>query len=200
LDHLVSGRHREALVGDLNEQFANGCSTFWYCRQVFAAIAIRAGKDLRDHPLLAVGTAIMIWGLVLAWVETTWWLYLWASNQWVYHWLLDKPEFLAHLWIFYGEPLNLLWCVGCVAVGWIIVRLHGARLVAMLTVAVIAELPLTFHWGWPWWLRASDLPLGLSVSVRMWSLIVLVGMPLSTLIGGLIAARGDQLQRRRSAS
>jgi hypothetical protein len=202
LDHLVSGRHRESLIGDLDEQFADRQSAVWYARQVVAAILIGVLRDIREHKLLAARAGMIGFGLVLAWVEVTWWLYLSAATRWINPRVSDSP-LLATLLFWYG-PLSELWCVGCLAMGWLVGRLHREQLAAMVAMSVIAQLPLTFWWGWPWWLRGFGRPAVYCGPhcgpMRFFALMCLVGMPLCTLIGGVLAARGVQLQRRQSLS
>jgi hypothetical protein len=197
LDHFTSGSHREALIGDLDEQFTYRQSAFWYLRQVLAAILIGVVRDVREHKVLAARAAMMSFVLVLAWVEFTWWLYLSAATKWIDPRVNDSPV-LAALLFWYG-PLTELWCLGCLAMGWLVGRLHREHLAAMVMVSVIAQLPLTFWWGWPWWLRAFEEPAvycGPNCGpMRLFALMCLVGMPLCTVIGGLSAARRVPLKR-----
>jgi hypothetical protein len=201
LERLAAGPHRESLIGDLDEQFASRQSAVWYVRQVVAAILIGVLQDIRDHKLFASRAALMSFGVVLAWVEFTWWLYLTVASRWINPLVNDSPVVSA-LFFWYG-PLTELWCAGCLVIGWVIGRLHREHLAAMVTMSVV-QLPLTFWWGWPWWLRGSEQPAVYCGPhcgpMRVFALMCLIGMPLCTLIGGLIAARGIQLQRRHSPS
>jgi hypothetical protein len=55
LAHFASDYQRDALVGDLIEQYQQGGSRFWYWKQVVAALVVAGAKVLR--PTLAVSVA-----------------------------------------------------------------------------------------------------------------------------------------------
>jgi hypothetical protein len=196
LEHLASGRRLESLIGDLDEQFADRQSATWYARQVAAAILIGVLDDIRDNKLLAVRMALMGFGSVLAWVALTASFYLPVAEKW-----FDPRvnDLIAALLFWYG-PLTELWCLGCLATGWLIGRLHPEHLAAMVMMGVLAQLPFTFWLGWSWWLSAFPQPAAYRGPVRSFALMCLVGMPLCTLTGGLIAARGNQLPANRRHS
>src|ERR1700730_13110960 len=61
LDHLVSGRHRESLIGDLDEQFARGRSPLWFWKQALTTIALTGSQEVRAHKFLALrGLALSV--------------------------------------------------------------------------------------------------------------------------------------------
>src|SRR5258708_5043435 len=74
LETFGSERTREALSGDLIEQYRHG-RRLWYWRQVLAAIVASSMKDVRTHKLLAVRTGILglasltLWGLAGAFFQ-----------------------------------------------------------------------------------------------------------------------------------
>jgi hypothetical protein len=61
LEQWGSGPNREALAGDLIEQYRRGRSPAWYWRQVLRAILVGAVHDIRDHTLLAGRALVMFW-------------------------------------------------------------------------------------------------------------------------------------------
>src|SRR5437867_3973144 len=134
LTHLLSGPSRDALIGDLDEQFRYCHSAFWYIREAGAAILIGMLCDVRDHKVLAARASLLSFGLVLVWVEFTWWLYLSAAAQWIEPRVNDSP--LISVLLFWYGPLTELWCLGCLAMGWVIGRFHREHLAAMVTMSV----------------------------------------------------------------
>src|SRR5262245_60990147 len=65
LQRLGSGPDREALAGDLIEQYQRGRSAAWYYAQAVWAVVAGAAYDARHHYVLAI-RAVVIW-YVLAW-------------------------------------------------------------------------------------------------------------------------------------
>jgi hypothetical protein len=54
LKHFTFGRDREALIGDLSEEFQSGRSASWYWRQALSAIGVGALRNSRDYVLALV--------------------------------------------------------------------------------------------------------------------------------------------------
>ena len=193
LQRLVPGPHAESLIGDLDEQYAHKRSVGWYWRQATAAILIGMVKDIRRHPMLVFRAAILMVVVVIAWVESSWWVYLWMSRTaWLTQWASGSWHGSRVFWTFwelYGGGLTLLWCAGCAITGWIIARLHREHLAAMLAVSLSSVLFLALWWGGRWWLQSYAVSPTFRTSWRVVSLVALLGMPVSTLIGGLFAMR-----------
>jgi hypothetical protein len=179
---LPATARRESLIGDLEERFCHGRSRSWYWRQVLIAFTGEVLTEIHEHMLLAARTWILVWAVVITWVQGTWWLYGAATHRWP---TLDHSMF----WLWYGGGLQMIWCVGAAVTGWIAARMGGRLSSAMLVVAVIAILPLTVWWGGPWLTRSFQTDAGYRIPQRVFALSVLVGMPLCTLIGGLLAGR-----------
>lgn len=190
LEHL--GPQNDAVPGDLVEEYRAGRSAFWYWWQVLSAILIGVAADLRAHQLLAARSVILTWAVVIAWVESTWTLYLWVSDKWVYA-SVNSSVALFELWIPFGGGLCLIWCVGSALSGWISARLSGNHRSARVVASALAQIPLTLWWSspvWIYWLHPGSIPrfsMRLSVPNLMWAAVVLIGMPTSTLLGGLWA-------------
>jgi hypothetical protein len=189
LRRLACGQKRESLIGDLDEQFARGRSSFWYWRQVLSAILAGIAADLREHPRLAVRSVILTWAVVLTWVESTWQLYLWVSENWVNAWTNGGSGVLFEFWHPFGGGLCLIWCVGSALGGRVVGRLSPSHRPAMVVASALAQVPLTLWWGLPVWWHLNPLgPARFNVPIRIWLAVVLVGIPTSTLLGGLWGA------------
>src|SRR5687767_3015003 len=50
-----------ALLGDLEEEYQMGRSSFWYWRQVIGAIVTRVVIDIGNHPVLALRAVATGW-------------------------------------------------------------------------------------------------------------------------------------------
>ena len=57
--------NNDGIIGDLDERYRAGRSRLWYWRQVFVAIAMNVGSDIRVHTFLAVRGVVMGWILTL---------------------------------------------------------------------------------------------------------------------------------------
>jgi hypothetical protein len=181
------GPHRDSQIGDLDEQFARGRSSWWYWRQVLATILAGIASDSRQHPRVAIRSIALTWLIVIACVESTWALYLWASEKWVYAWVNDSA-LLFEFWIPFGGGLSVLWCAGSAASGWISSRLTDEHSVMAVATSVIAQIPLALWWGVPFWLHAGDSA-RFSTPLHINAVFVLAGMPTCALIAGLWGVR-----------
>jgi hypothetical protein len=189
LDHLTPDN--DALKGDLIEQFLAGRTRLWYWRQVLLAIVVHAAADIRAHKLLTVRAAIVGTAILLACVKSTLALYLWMSHQWVNAWANESRAWLVN-WHYFGGHLHLVWCLGAVLSGWLVVRLHWRHPAAAILTAVASQLPWVAWWGLPIWIRTWDQPqFPWTVAHQMIAAFILIGMPLCTLLGGLWAASID---------
>jgi hypothetical protein len=186
LRRLAGGSNRESLIGDLDEQFARGRSSWWYWRQVVSAVLVGVAMDLRDHPWLAIRSVVLTSAIVILWVESTWALYLWVSKEWVYQWV-NSSVVLFEFWIPFGGGLCLIWCAGSTVAGWVSHRSSGEHRAATVLVGTLAQILLALWWGVPFWLHVIG-PARFSVPLYLNAAIVLVGMPGCALLGGLWAA------------
>ena len=96
LEHLVRGHQREALAGDLFEEFTRRGSTLWYWRQVLKAIAVSVAHRARAEWFAVV--------FAMAWT-------LLVSRLWGH--LMTYPRFqsLVGLGAAWNGPQSLLYYV-----------------------------------------------------------------------------------------
>jgi hypothetical protein len=187
VEQLVSGPKRESLVGDLAEQYEHGRSAGWYWRQVLTAILVGTARDTRAYKRLATGAALITWLIVILWVESTWRLYIWENDKWFY---TGKPSsgLLFEFWVPFGGGLPLVWCIGSAVTGWASARLSDGNRAAMIAASVLAQVPLSLWWTRGFWLY-GQFPVWVSprfwVPNCLWAAVVLIGMPISTILGGL---------------
>jgi hypothetical protein len=185
LDRLTSGPKRESLIGDLAEQYRHDRSTGWYWRQVLTAILVGAASDVRVHQRLAVRAVLITWVMVIPWAKSTLALYLWVSERWVNAWVPSSGVFFE-FWHPLGGGLPLVWCAGSAVSGWVSARWSAHHRPAMVIVSTLAVMPLTLWWAWPGLTMLHvGRPLRFNLPNGIWAAIVLVGIPLSILLGGL---------------
>jgi len=135
LQNFVS---REALAGDLAEEYAAGRSHTWCLKQVFLAVVVDAWSEIRTHKLLtsraiAVGVTFLI-AWITAFHYSTWWTTLAASP--------DKTSSVA----FWAIPF-----AGYFASGWLVGLFHRpsmvfAFLMALLVLCAIGDWPVVSSW------------------------------------------------------
>ena len=49
LNHFGSRPNNDPVIGDLAEQYEHGRSRLWYWRQVFAAVVVSTGREIRNR-------------------------------------------------------------------------------------------------------------------------------------------------------
>jgi hypothetical protein len=188
----------ESLIGDIDEQFARGRTSSWYWRQVVFAILVGVASGVRHHTPLAIRSIVLTWAIVIAWVESTWMLYLWVSDAWVNGWA-NASVILFEFWVPFGGGLCLVWCAGSAISGWMSARLSDGNRATLIICSMLAEVPLSLWWTRHFWLfgefTTRDSP-RLWVPNYLWAAIVLFGMPTSIFLGGLWGARNASLERR----
>lgn len=192
LRRFAVGPQRESLIGDLDEQLVRGRSSLWYWRQVVSAILLGVGQDLREHWRLAIGSTMLTWVFVIVWVESTLALYLWVGEMGVNVWVEDSVLF--YFWHPFSGGLCLVWCLGSAANGWLIARWSRP---AMVVAAALAQLPLALWWSSSVWFYAerwAGSPGRLWFPAYVGAIVVIVGMPTATLLGGLWQWRKDPVQ------
>jgi hypothetical protein len=200
LRRLADGPARESLIGDIDERFARGRTSSWYWRQVLSAILVGVARDFRHHKPLVIRSVILTWAIVIAWVESTWMLYLWVSDKWIYAWV-DRSVVLFEFWIPFGGGLCLVWCVGSAISGWMNARLSEGHRATLMTCSTLAEVPLSLWWTRHFWLYGeftTSSGARLWVPNYLWAAVVLLGMPTATILGVLWSARDASLERRRA--
>lgn len=131
----------EALAGDLQEEYRSGRSRSWYWRQVGAAIAMDAWRDIRRQnlsALRAITVALAVYyALAFSGAEIGNDINR-ALTPHVPPWMLDYPVYQ----ILMGIPLTLgtFWMIGALIMG--LNRSHGTvALVALLLFLALVEFP-----------------------------------------------------------
>ena len=188
---FVGGPMRESLIGDIDEQFARGRSASWYWRQVPAAILSGLKADLRERPLAVMCSVILTSLVTGVWVEFTSSLYG-VMDRWVNPWT-NSSFVLFEFWIPFGGGTCLLWCLAPAFAGRIGARVTGgsrAVLAGILLTHVAVSLWLTRDF----WLHGAftnTVSPSLWVANYLWAAVVLIGMPISTIVGALWDADGS---------
>jgi hypothetical protein len=190
LQRLASGPEREALAGDLIEQYQRGGSSILYNAQVLWAIVAGAVDDARQHYLLAI-RAVVVW-YVLAWITAELALKLYGLlGLWMWNWTV------AHDWdalrvIWFGRvrwgtpPLLLMSCVNAAAIGWVIARLHRRHVAAVTltcTTAMVVYALTAPTRLWP--IVFAPAPFLANVHYA----VAVCAAPISLLMGGVLGSR-----------
>jgi hypothetical protein len=166
LQRLTSGPEREALAGDLCEQYQRGRSAGWYDAQVLWAIVAGAVYDAGQHYLLAI-RAVVIW-YVLAWITADLAVNAYGLfGLWIWNWTV------AHDWD---------------VVGWIVARLHRRHVAAVMltcTTAMVVYALTSPTRLWP--IVFAQTPFLANIHYAL----AVFGAPVSFLIGGLLGSGSD---------
>jgi hypothetical protein len=187
LKRLASGPSRESLIGDLTEQYQLKRSAVWYWRQTLTAILVGTARDVRAHKWLAIRAVVTGWMILIPLVFLAGALYDAAAN-WASTWTQESVT-LGRIWWFYRAPLLIMWRVGSATTGWIIARMNRGHRAAMLFICAASQLPWVVLWNWPIWrLAHSGLPFFRSFPVLFNVMVMFIGMPISILLGGLLAS------------
>jgi hypothetical protein len=181
----------EALIGDLDEGRRAGRSRRWFARQ--AAVAI-VQTVARQCSMATISTALVASALLFVWFEGALKLYSAFLNSLHVESRLVHPRLFYFVWIIYCLPLNTGWCAGCAVTGWLVARLHRGHPAAVGLMTAAVQLPVVVWFGWPYLrlLVHVEPPFSPLLSDHVGylfdTLIAFVGMPLCTLIGGLLAS------------
>jgi hypothetical protein len=185
LTWFVGGPMRESIIGDIEEQFVRGRSSSWYWRQVLVAIVGGLQGDLRERPYSLILSVIVAAALIVAWVESTSLVYEWALHRWLDAWN-RSPLFV--FWIPFGGGTCLVWCLGSAFIARLSTRRSGRP--AVLTGLLLSQIMLSLWLTRDFWLNGAFTT---AVSPRLWvpnflwAAVVLIGMPVSTVLGALWA-------------
>jgi hypothetical protein len=196
LTRLGSGPQRNALAGDLSEQYQQGRSRTWYWSQVLRAIAIGAIHDLGDH-LLFVLRALALWyvlSLIAAWATASLHQFFGVS---FWNWTVSHDfDTLRVIWFGgprLGSPLMLtLACVNSIWIGWIVARLHRRHSAAAVLscAAFIAFYVVFVRYTW-----VNLWPLTFFVNAPFVAptpfFVGAVAFPLCFLVGGVFGSNPD---------
>jgi hypothetical protein len=103
-------------------------------------------------------------------------------------------------WWIYEVPLVIAWFGGALIIGWVIVRLHREHQAASLFACAASQLPWTVLWAWPVWRNAhiSLVDTAYAFPNQVLAVLILVGMPICTLLGGIGSADHEPIQPTNS--
>jgi hypothetical protein len=184
LNHFGSGPTNDTLIGDLLEEYVSGRSRAWYWRQVLMAILVGSYRDIRVQKLLAFRAVFTGWVLLLVFFRFVFFP-LTDFGEWMF---VRGIADIRGWWPKGPIPYVAFASVFCACTGWIVARFHRRSMLLMFVVSVTL-----WNWGW--------LPVVVSRLVlspqnpSKWyfytflvqSTIALIVMPISLLLGGLLA-------------
>jgi len=163
LTQLVCLERRDALVGDLIEQYRNGRSGFWYWRQALTALAVTAWSEMRRSPAMAI--RVIVFGYVLS--E----FLMYSAGALIMHFIPNTGLMFALLSAF----------LCAVVAGWIIERTHSPSLLIIFVASIWVVSVILF--GVYAWLPFMDrMPTAILVFYVTLDFLV---VPVGVLIGGL---------------
>ena len=177
LEHLAMGGNREALAGDLLEQFSQHRSSAWYWRQVLAAVALGLWNERRIL-WIAIGFT-MLWRalppqfhLRLFSIVNTSGIFLLGLP-----WPLSAATSVGYFGVMNGLPLLAALCVYLAMTrSFSLRRLTGGLLVGLLALPLIVSPVLALLSAIRWYRVPSfvvyvlaSLPLFVSMLLSMWA-------------------------------
>jgi hypothetical protein len=184
----------DALIGDIVEGRPRH-SRLWLLREILAATLHAAASAVIHDPAAALRAGILSVGMTVGWYECALHVYLWVSASSLIQESSAHSLLFLFMWQIYALPLNLVWCVGALMTGWIVVRLSQINRPPLALLVAVAELPLALWWGVTLvvrlhavWLQ-NPLPTRFAAGWIFQSAVVLIGMPLCILVGGMAAQR-----------
>ncbi len=134
-----------SLVGDLDEEHADGRSRAWYWRQVVGALAVGYSRALRMHSLsfvlaIAAGCAVTLaWQFANNLVFPPVYHNLWHVRQ--HPWTAEAALHLLGLLLNRASLFGL-----CFVSAWVVTRVHGAQQRAVLVAFVLALTAQHIPW------------------------------------------------------
>lgn len=180
-----------SLVGDLLEEYRRGRSRRWYWRQALIAVSRSADGDVRCHPVLALRALLV---LVLSVLSYNYCIarpldLLYGDLMWYLRWHLTPSVFTDQSPLLFYVPIGVLGilvpCIGYVAAGWIVARVHRPHQASftLMNAAIIVlvgacQLIWFFEYTPP---RFGELP----QSYWYFRVAVLLLFAVSSLVGGL---------------
>jgi hypothetical protein len=185
---MLSGPHRDAIIGDIVEDFRQGRSGAWFWRQSLAAVFLSNCRDMYEHKVLTVrsvltGTAVLWLAKHLVWdpvrsvlpdlnAAVTTWLQTHGVDAVRFGWLLNHLNDVA---------FTAKWCAMFTAAGWAVAKLHKAHARSML----FAYLCAVLVWGLLFAPRDQfDSLLSLGI---YWFVVA----PSFVVVGGFLAKRSE---------
>jgi hypothetical protein len=187
---LVAGPRRESLLGDLIEQYRQGRSGVWYCRQVLAAILVGNVHVLATNKTLAFGALTIGWTIYYLLSFPVTWVggnaESWVSQQVI---VCEPASFWCQFWRNQLSVELMIYVAGAVS-GGIVARLHHKHWAAMLS--LYAASVLIFECGMVGWMVSQTVsPVAMSRVALIVANLTVVLRPLSVFVGGMWAVRSD---------
>ena len=186
LRRFVGGPTSESLIGDIEEEFSRGRSSSWYWRQVPPAILAGLKGDLRRRPSRVILSVILASTVTVAWVTLTSSLYDWVTYRWLND-FRDSSWLLFEFWVPFGGGVPFIWCLSSAFVGRLSARLTDRNQAALVGILLV-QGTLSLWWTRGFWLYGAfttAVSPALWVPNYLWAAIVLIGMPMSTIVGAL---------------
>jgi hypothetical protein len=142
LKHLGCSQNNDAILGDLLEQYQQGQSRLWYCKQAFSTILVSFFKDLWEHKGLACLS-------ILAGIAC---LQLWS----LFGLLLPRPETVGIMviqqpWRIIPEGNDI---VAFALTGWVLARFAGEQ--RKMAVFAFSGFFLLYGIITPWFAASAD--------------------------------------------
>jgi hypothetical protein len=178
LEHLAIGRNRDAVAGDLLEQFTRRPSSAWYWRQVLAAVALDLWKE-RYILWIAIGFEVLWRALPLRFYTRLFGIVETSGVFLGLPWPLSVASRVGHEGVTNGLPLLAALCAYLVMTR----RFSLRRLIRGFGVGLLA-LPLLGAWNIAflvamrgtrnWWVlqvvyAVVSLPLIVAMLLSMWA-------------------------------
>lgn len=144
-ERLAAGPAREALAGDLIEQYATGRSRAWYWRQVLSAIIVGLVNQLRDNSVLALRGLVVGWTVLLTLRSFARPVFFAAAMR-MRDALVDWTFFSMNWRSTFGSiaaaqlvelPFSLAFWVTAAVAGWSVGRLHRKQQTAVVLLFVL---------------------------------------------------------------
>jgi hypothetical protein len=151
LKHLLYGRHKQSLMGDLIQLHQDGRSSRWYWRQVLTSLLAGFRDAARTHGISLAMSLCAAWGAILIWRELN---TLFIRNSGDLYWFLRDALGSSGVALDgTNRVLVLVWLVGaflrvlCFGVsGWLVARLHPRQ----QGIAIAALIVSLYVWTVPW--------------------------------------------------
>lgn len=203
LNRLLSGPRRDAVIGDLIEQYHRGRSRWWYWQQTLGAVIADASGGIREHKLLAMRAAILGFSVVWFVGELISPISIW-SRVWLWNWTiehsLDSVREIA-FGRFAFTMVSLTPCLYWLIAGSVVARTHRPHSMAMVFAFIIAH-QLTYLGQMLWFYGVPGFTTELAPTLRELTINVawMAASTVSLLLGGLMAGDDERYGMRPSVS